>query len=143
MKIALGADHKGFALKEHLKSYLTKLGHEVIDFGTDSEESTDYPDYGMRVAHSVANHETDRGVTICWTGNGMNMVVNKLPEIRGAYAFDEEMAILSRQHNDSNILTLGSKFVTPELGERIVKVWLETTFEAGRHLKRIRKFSIG
>lgn len=142
MKIALGADHKGYALKECIKAYLIKLGHEVKDFGTDSEQSTDYPDYGMRVALSVANKESDRGITVCWTGNGMNMVVNKLPEIRGAYAFDEEMAMLSRQHNDANVLTLGSKWVTPELAEKIVRVWLETEFEGGRHEKRVRKFSI-
>jgi ribose 5-phosphate isomerase B len=142
MKIALGADHKGFALKEQIKSFLRQWGHEVTDFGTDSEESTDYPDYGIRVAHAVANKEADRGITVCWTGNGMNMVVNKLPEIRGAYAFDEEMARLSRQHNDANILTLGSKWVTPEMAERIVKVWLETPFEGGRHANRVRKFSI-
>ena len=142
MKIALGADHKGYALKEDIKVFLTKQGYEVIDFGTDSEQSTDYPDYGMRVAHSVANHESDRGITVCWTGNGMNMVVNKLPEIRGAYALTEEMAQLSRQHNDANVLTLGSKWVTPELAEKIVKVWLETKFEGGRHANRVKKFSI-
>ncbi len=142
MKIAIGADHKGFQLKEHLKKFLQDLGHTVTDFGTDSEESTDYPDYGMRVAHTVANREAERGITICWTGNGMNMVVNKLPEIRGAYALTEEMAILSRQHNDANILTLGSKWVTPDLAEKIVKAWLTTDFEAGRHEKRIKKFSI-
>lgn len=142
MKIAMGADHKGYQLKEHLKKFLQASGHTVTDFGTDSEESTDYPDYGMRVAHAVANREADRGITICWTGNGMNMTVNKLPEIRGAYALTEEMAMLSRQHNDANILTLGSKWVTPDLAERIVKIWLETEFEGGRHEKRIRKFSI-
>lgn len=142
MKIALGADHRGFALKQKIKELLTKLGHEVVDFGTNSEESTDYPDFGIRVAHSVANHEADRGITVCWTGNGMNMVVNKLPEIRGAYAFDEEMARLSRQHNDANILTLASKWVTPDMAEKIVKVWLETAFEGGRHLARVKKFSI-
>jgi ribose 5-phosphate isomerase B len=142
MKIAMGADHKGFQLKEHLKKFLQGLGHTVTDFGTDSEQSTDYPDYGMRVAHAVANREAERGITICWTGNGMNMVVNKLPEIRGAYALTEEMAILSRQHNDANILTLGSKWVTADLAEKIVKAWLTTDFEAGRHEKRIKKFSI-
>lgn len=142
MKIAIGADHKGFQLKEHLKKYLQSQGHTVSDFGTDSEQSTDYPDYGMRVAHSVANRETERGITVCWTGNGMNMVVNKLPEIRGAYALTEEMAQLSRQHNDANILTLGSKWVSPELAEKIVKVWLETEFEGGRHEKRLKKFSL-
>lgn len=142
MNIAIGADHKGFQLKEHLKKFLQALGHTVTDFGTDSEESTDYPDYGMRVAHAVANREADRGITICWTGNGMNMVVNKLPEIRGAYALTEEMAQLSRKHNDSNILTLGSKWMENDLADKVVKVWLDTAFEAGRHEKRIKKFSI-
>jgi ribose 5-phosphate isomerase B len=142
MKIALGADHRGFALKEKIKTYLKSLGHDVVDFGTDSENSADYPDYGIRVAHTVADKEVDRGITVCWTGNGMNMVVNKLPEIRGAYAFDEEMARLSRQHNDSNVLTLASKWVTPEMAERIVKAWLETNFEGGRHAVRVKKFSI-
>lgn len=142
MKIAIGADHKGFRLKEHLKKFLEAQGHVIKDFGTDSEDSTDYPNYGMRVAHAVANRESERGITVCWTGNGMNMVVNKLPEIRGAYALTEEMAILSRQHNDANILSLGSKWVDAELAERIVSVWLDTAFEGGRHEKRIRKFSL-
>jgi ribose 5-phosphate isomerase B len=143
LRIALGADHRGYALKEQLKKYLTEeLGHEVVDFGTESEESVDYPDFGMRVAHAVANHEVDRGITVCWTGNGMNMVVNKVPEIRGAYALNEEMARLTRQHNDSNVLTLASKWVSPEDAHRIIKVWLETEFEGGRHLPRIKKFSI-
>jgi len=142
MKIALGADHKGYALKEKIKKYLQEQGHKVVDFGTDSEVSTDYPDYGMKVAQSVANQEADRGITVCWTGNGMNMVVNKLPEIRGAYALSEDMAKLTREHNDSNILALASKYVEPDLAFRIVKVWLETDFDGGRHLPRIKKFSI-
>lgn len=142
MKIAMGADHKGYALKERIKAFLVKQGHEVIDFGTDSEESTDYPDYGIKVARAVADREADRGITVCWTGNGMNMVVNKLPEIRGAYAFTEEMARLTREHNDSNVLSLASKWLEPELAERIVQVWLTTDFEGGRHLPRIKKFSI-
>ena len=143
LRIALGADHRGYQLKQELIRYLeSELGHETVDCGTESEESVDYPDYGMKVAHAVANHEVDRGITICWTGNGMNMVVNKLPEIRGAYAFSEEMAQLTRQHNDSNVLTLAAKYVEPELAKKIVKIWLETTFDGGRHTARIKKFSI-
>lgn len=83
MRIALGADHKGYRLKEHIKALLESLGHKITDFGTDSEESSDYPDYGSQVARAVANNEADRGITVCWTGNGMNMVVNKTPEVRG------------------------------------------------------------
>ncbi len=142
MKIALGADHKGFPLKEHLRSHLEAIGHEITDFGTDSEQSTDYPDYAMRVAHAVANRDVERGIVICWSGNGVNMVVNKLPEIRGAFAVNEEMAVLSRQHNDANVLALGSKWVSADLADKIVKVWLATDFEGGRHERRLKKFSI-
>ncbi len=142
MKIAVGADHKGFPLKEHLKHLLESLGHAVTDYGTDSVESADYPDFAMRVAHAVANREVERGITVCWSGNGVNMVVNKLPEIRGALALTPEMAVLSRQHNDSNVLSLGSKWVTQEVADQIVKAWLETQFEGGRHERRIRKFSL-
>lgn len=142
MRIALGADHKGYALKERIKAHLIAQDHEVEDFGTDSEKPTDYPDYGMKVALAVANHEVDRGITVCWTGNGMNMTVNKLPEIRGAMALSEEMAKLTREHNDSNILSLASKYVEPDLALRIVDIWLNTDFEGGRHLPRIKKFSI-
>ncbi len=142
MRIAIGADHKGYPLKEHLKALLERLGHQVTDYGTNSEESTDYPDYAMRVAHAVANREVERGITVCWSGNGVNMVVNKLPEIRGALALTTEMAVLSRQHNDSNVLSLGSKWVSAEQADAIVKAWLETEFEGGRHERRIKKFSI-
>ncbi|MFH2057053.1 MAG: ribose 5-phosphate isomerase B, partial [bacterium] len=142
LRIALGADHRGYQLKQELIRYLeSELRHETVDYGAESEESVDYPDYGMKVAHAVANHEVDRGITICWTGNGMNMVVNKLPEIRGAYAFSEEMAQLTRAHNDSNVLSLAAKWVEPGLAKKIVKVWLETPFEGGRHIARIKKFS--
>jgi ribose 5-phosphate isomerase B len=143
LRIALGADHRGYILKQDLIRYLeAELGCTTVDFGTDSEESVDYPEYGMKVAHAVANQEVDRGITICWTGNGMNMVVNKLPEIRGAYAFSEEMAQLTREHNDSNILSLAAKWVEPALARKIVKVWLETEFQGGRHLARIKAFSL-
>jgi ribose 5-phosphate isomerase B len=142
MKIALGADHRGYLLKEKLKQFLEKLGHEVTDFGADSDTSVDYPDYGGKVARAVAEGTVDRGITICWTGNGMNMVVNKLPEVRGAFAFSEEMARLTREHNDSNVLSLAAKWQELESVEKIVQVWLTTEFEGGRHIPRIKKFSI-
>jgi len=104
MKIALGADHRGFELKKKIKIYLIDLGHQVTDFGTDSTESVDYPDFGFKVAESVAKGEADFGITFCWTGNGMNMVANKVKGIRSALCINEEMARLTRGHNDANVL---------------------------------------
>jgi ribose 5-phosphate isomerase B len=139
MKIALGADHKGFELKEKIKKYLTDLGHQVTDFGTDSTQSVDYPDFGFKVAESVAKGESDFGIVFCWTGNGMNIVANKVKGIRSALCLDEEMASLARAHNDANVLALSSKFVSEELAKRILDAWLSTEFEGGRHKPRIDK----
>lgn len=142
MKIALGADHKGFALKEQVQAYLEGLGHEVVDFGTnDAEHSVDFPDYGLQVAHAVANGEADRGITVCWTGNGMNIVANKVHGIRAALAFNPEMARLTRQHNDANIITLSDKYTPHEQVEEIVRIFLETAFEGGRHTARVAKIT--
>jgi ribose 5-phosphate isomerase B len=139
MKIAVGADHKGFEFKEQIKAILRKLGHEVIDFGTNSEESVDYPDFAIRVAESVENHQADRGVAVCWTGNGVTMAANKIDGVRATLALNPEMAMLARAHNDSNVLTLSSKYIDPNELESIVKVWLETKFEGGRHARRLAK----
>jgi ribose 5-phosphate isomerase B len=139
MKISLGADHKGFELKEKIKKYLTDLGHQVTDFGTNSIQSVDYPDFGLKVAESVAKGESDFGITVCWTGNGMNIVANKVKGIRSALCLNEEMASLARAHNDANVLALSSKFVSEELAKRILDVWLSTEFEGGRHKRRIDK----
>ena len=115
MRIAIGCDHAGFEWKEKVKAILTKMGHEVIDFGTNSKESVDYPDFGLKVAHAVADGEVDYGMTVCWTGNGMNMAANKVKGIRAGLAVNPEMAHLTRLHNNANVLALGS-VVTP-LGE--------------------------
>jgi ribose 5-phosphate isomerase B len=139
MRIALGADHRGFELKEKIKEYLTDLGHEVTDFGTHSTESVDYPDFGFKVAESVAKGESDFGITVCWTGNGMNIVANKVKGIRSALCINEEMARLTRAHNDANVLALASKFVSEEQAKKIVDVWLSTEFEEGRHISRVDK----
>jgi ribose 5-phosphate isomerase B len=103
MKIALGADHKGFELKGKIKEYLVDLGHQVTDFGTDATQSVDYPDFGFKVAESVAKGESDFGIVFCWTGNGMNIVANKVKGIRSALCLNEEMASLARAHNNANI----------------------------------------
>ncbi|MGB8656246.1 MAG: ribose 5-phosphate isomerase B [Candidatus Zixiibacteriota bacterium] len=139
MKICLGADHRGFELKESIKQYLTGLGHEVTDFGTHSPESVDYPDFGFKVAESVARGEADFGIVVCWTGNGMNIVANKVKGVRSALCLNEEMAMLARAHNDANVLALASKFVTEEKARKIVSVWLSTPFEGGRHAQRLKK----
>jgi ribose 5-phosphate isomerase B len=139
MKIALGADHKGFELKGKIKEYLVDLGHQVTDFGTNSTQSVDYPDFGFKVAESVAKGESDFGIVFFWTGNGMNIVANKVKGIRSALCLNEEMASLARAHNNANVLALASKFVSEELAKRILDVWLSTEFEGGRHKRRIDK----
>jgi len=139
MKISLGADHKGYELKEKIKIYLLDLGHQVTDFGTDATQSVDYPDFGFKAAQSVAKGESDFGIVFCWTGNGMNIVANKVKGIRSALCLNEEMASLARAHNNANVLALASKFVSEELAKRIVDVWLSTEFEGGRHKQRLDK----
>ncbi|MFQ6002618.1 MAG: ribose 5-phosphate isomerase B [Candidatus Zixiibacteriota bacterium] len=139
MKISLGADHRGFELKEKIKKYLKDLGHEVTDFGTHSTQSVDYPDFGFKVAESVAKEKSDFGITFCWTGNGMNIVANKVKGIRSALCINEEMARLARSHNNANVLALASKFVSEEQAKKILTVWLSTEFEGGRHIPRLEK----
>ena len=139
MKISLGADHKGYELKEKIKIYLLDLGHQVTDFGTDATQSVDYPDFGFKAAQSVAKGESDFGIVFCWTGNGMNIVANKVKGIRSALCLNEEMASLARAHNNANVLALASKFVSEELAKRILDIWLSTEFEGGRHKQRLDK----
>jgi ribose 5-phosphate isomerase B len=139
MKIAIGADHKGFELKEKIKKYLMDLGHQVIDFGTHSTESVDYPDFGFRVAELVAEGGADFGITVCWTGNGMNIVANKVRGVRSALCLNEEMASLARSHNNANVLALSSKFVSEEQAKKIVDVFLHIEFGGGRHARRLEK----
>jgi len=139
MKISIGCDHRGVELKQVIKEYLMGLGHQVTDFGTDSTDSVDYPDFGFKVAESVAAGEVDSGVVICWTGNGMNIAANKVKGVRSALCLNEEMAMLARAHNDANVLALASNFVAPDRAKRILDVWLTTDFEGGRHARRVQK----
>lgn len=139
MKIAIGADHRGFRAKEHLKEFLQGLGPAAEDFGTFSEDSVDYPDYGEKVARAVAGGEYERGILICNSGIGLCIAANKIPNIRAALCWNEETARMSRAHNDANILCLAASFTEPELMEKIVKVWLSTSFEGGRHARRVNK----
>jgi len=139
MTIAIGSDHAGFELKEKVKSILMKLGEGVVDFGTDGKDSVDYPDYGLRVANAVADGEANRGIAICWTGNGMTIAANKVKGIRATLCLNREMAYYARLHNNSNVLTMSQKYTDPDEVEEILKMWLETEFEGGRHERRLNK----
>jgi len=142
MKIALGADHKGYQYKEKVKKFLQGKGYEVRDFGTFSEESVDYPDFGFKVAKAVSNGDVERGILFCWSGIGMCISANKIKGVRAALCLNEEMAKLSREHNDSNVLSLSAKFIPEEKLLKIVEVWLNTSFEGGRHQRRLDKISL-
>lgn len=141
MKVALGCDHAGFILKDVVAACLAQGGHEVLDEGTDSDASCDWPDFGERVARSVASGEAERGIAICGTGIGMAMTANKLPGVRAALCNDLYTARYSRLHNDANVLALGARVVGPGLAEEIVRIWLETPFEGGRHSRRLEKLA--
>lgn len=137
MKISLGTDHAGFCYKEKVKGLLTSLGHEVKDFGTFSEEPVDYPLFIRPAAEAVARGECERGIVFGGSGNGEAMTANKVHGVRCALCWNEEVARLSRQHNDANVLSLGQRVIPEEMALKIVRVWLETPFDGGRHEKRV------
>ena len=141
-KIAVVSDHAGFYLKEKLVAYLIKEKFDVKDLGTSSSESVDYPDFGHPLANAVSAGEFEKGISICGTGNGINMVVNKHPGIRAALCWSEEISRLSRAHNDANILTLPGWFITESEAYLITKTFLTTAFEGGRHTRRVDKISL-
>ena len=137
MKISLGTDHAGFRYKEKVKELLTSLGHEVKDFGTFSEEPVDYPVFVRPAAEAVARGECERGIVFGGSGNGEAMVANKVHGVRCALCWSEESATLSRQHNDANVLSIGQRMIAEELALNIVRIWLETAFDGGRHETRV------
>jgi ribose 5-phosphate isomerase B len=137
MKIALGSDHAGYAYKEIVKQYLTDAGHEVVDFGTDSDESCDYPVFVRPAAEAVGKGECDRCVVFGGSGNGEAMVANRVRGVRCAVCWSEDTARLSREHNDANGLSIGQRTISEDLLVKILKLWLETPFEGGRHERRI------
>lgn len=139
MRIAIGCDHAGFLLKEELKAYLQALGHEVVDMGTHSLDSVDYPDYARQVAEAVAQGRVERGIVICGTGIGSSIVANKVPGVRAALCHESYTARMSREHNDSNVLALGGRVLGVELAKEIVQVWLASEFQGGRHARRVEK----
>jgi len=139
MKIAIGSDHAGFKLKETVKEFLKTSGIEVIDFGTHSEESADYPDFAFPVAEAVVKKEFDFGILICSTGIGMSITANKVAGIRAALCNDLFTANYSKEHNDANVLCMGGRIIGEGLAKAIVQTWLERKFQGGRHEKRVKK----
>jgi ribose 5-phosphate isomerase B len=138
--IIIGSDHAAYPLKEKVKKYIIEKGIDVKDIGAFSEDSVDYTDYGIKVASSVSTGEFERGILLCGTGLGMSMVANRFNHVRAALCNDLFSAIMSRQHNNSNILVMGGRLIGDGLAFEIVTAWLETPFEGGRHQSRIEKF---
>jgi ribose 5-phosphate isomerase B len=141
MKISLGSDHAGFRCKEKVKELLGTLGHEVKDFGTFNEEPVDYPLFIRPAAEAVARGECDRGIVFGGSGNGEAMAANKVRGVRCALCWNEEVARLSRQHNDANVLSIGERVIALDMVLQIVRTWLETSFEGGRHERRIAQLN--
>jgi ribose 5-phosphate isomerase B len=137
--IAIGSDHAGFHYKEAIKAELLAAGHTVRDFGTDSDAACDYPDFIRPVAEAIARGDFQRGIVLGGSGNGEAIVANRIRGVRCGVCWSEQTAIWNRAHNDANVLSLGTRTVSQELALAIVRVWLETAFEGGRHLQRIRK----
>lgn len=141
MKIVVGSDHRGFEAKRRLVGFLARSGHEVTDAGPDTSECVDYPDFAFRVAKAVADGEADRGVLICGTGIGMCIAANKVPGVRAAPCHDSITAEMSRRHNNANILCLSADLLSEDLAERMMKIWISTEFEGGRHARRVDKIT--
>ena len=139
MKVAIGSDHAGFQAKEELKILLRALGHQAEDVGTTGEASVDYPDFAETVAKKVAGGEADRGVLVCGTGIGMSIAANKIPGVRAAVETADKTAVLSRRHNDANVFCAGARITPVVKIAEALKIWLQTPFEEGRHVKRIEK----
>ena len=141
MKIAVAADHAGFALKEQLRRRLAQEGHEVVDFGATSAESCDYPDFAQPAARDVAQGRSDRGILVCSTGIGMAIAANKIAGVRAAPAQSEDEVRMTREHNDANVLTLGAKYLDEERAIELIHVFLNTEFAGGRHARRVAKIA--
>lgn len=139
MKIAISADHAGFELKKVLVKYIEEMGHEVTDYGTYSTESIDYPDYAYAAAKTIGDGTNDMGVIICGSGVGVSITANKVKSVRAANCFNNEMAALARQHNNANIICLGARFLTEDQSKEMVKTFVTTEFEGGRHQRRVDK----
>jgi ribose 5-phosphate isomerase B len=141
MKISIGSDHRGFEAKQRIATLLRSLGHDVLDAGPTSSDSVDYPDFAFAVAQAVGNGEAERGILICGTGIGMCIAANKVPGVRAAPCHDSITAEMSRRHNDANVLCLSADLLGADLIDRMVRIWLTTPFESGRHARRVEKIT--
>jgi ribose 5-phosphate isomerase B len=139
MKIAIGSDHRGYEVKRRLVLFLRNLGHEVVDLGTEGSESVDYPDFALQVALHVSRGDVERGILICGTGIGMCIAANKVRGVRAAPCHDSITAEMSRRHNDANVLCISADLLGEGLIDHMVRIWLETEFEGGRHARRVDK----
>ena len=142
MLIAIGSDHAGLEMKAELTSVLKELGHKYVDYGTDTPQSVDYPDFGEKVSSDVSLGKADRGILICGTGIGMSIVANKFPNVRAALCNELFSARMSRMHNDANILVIGGRIIGKDLAKEIVRTWMTTAFEGGRHQNRLNKITL-
>ena len=139
MKIAIGCDHAGYELKEKVKAKMAAAGHEMIDVGTDSTESVDYPKYGHAVGRAVAGGDAERGIAICGSGIGISIACNKVPGIRAALCTSTEMAEMCRRHNNANVICMGARMISEELAFAMIDTWMTTEFEGGKHERRINE----
>ena len=137
VRVAVGCDHAGLELKRKIVLHLERLGHEVLDLGTNTDDSVDYPTYALAVGQAVVRGDADRGILVCKTGAGMSMVANKVPGIRACQVYDPAMAVLSREHNDANVLALGGGVIDHQMALEAVEVWLHTEYAGGRHEHRL------
>jgi ribose 5-phosphate isomerase B len=142
MKIAIGADHAGFSLKEKLRHRLAEEGHEIVDYGASSDASCDYPDFAQPVAREVAQGRSDRGILVCSTGIGMSIAANKVDGVRAVPAQSVDEVHLTREHNDANVLTLGARYLDEAQALELIHVFLETQFSGGRHARRVAKIAL-
>ena len=141
MRVFLGSDHAGFKMKEDLKPYFEQRGIELVDVGTNGEDSVDYPDFAELVARAVAEGDADRGVLVCGSGIGMAMAANKIDGVRAAMVTDPELARMMRLHNDANVVTLGGRYIPLRVAQQILDEFLDTEFEGGRHSRRVEKMA--
>ena len=141
-RIPIASDHAGYEMKQKLEQLLAKMGYDVQDLGTNSEASTDYPDYAHPLAHEISEGDAKRGILLCGTGLGMSYVANRYPHVRAAVVWAPEIAKLARQHNDANILVLPARFLSEPEAEEILKTFLDTPFEGGRHERRVEKIEL-
>lgn len=139
--IGIACDHAGYELKETVIAHLKNKGYEIVNFGTDSTESADYPDFAHPLGEAVSGGKVDRGISICGSGNGISMVLNKYDAVRAALCWDDEIVALARQHNDANVLSLPARFIPQDKALKMVDIFLDTDFEGGRHQRRVDKIA--